>query len=156
VGIVLLLLGEMALAWPRSSVTWFRWAIPVLLLSLPVSLFAKNGNKFVLAQLEHEGAWDPYPGVDQRILQSIKQMTNIPFAPQRSRVSLDTDDVFEQPFLLIKGNSALSFNEGEKRRLKQFIDRGGFVFLMTPWPNRGDSFHNRCEPFWGSSIPIAL
>jgi hypothetical protein len=59
----------------------------------------------------------------------VATMTNIPFAPERYVVTLDEPSLFDSPFLVIKGNSAFQFSRSEKIQLKQFIDRGGFVFI---------------------------
>jgi hypothetical protein len=88
-----------------------------------------KGNQFVLSQLKHDGAWDPYPLAYEKIFQMIQQMTNIPFDANRKIVSLGDNEVFNSPFLFVKGNSRLNLSSQEKRNLKQFIDRGGFVFF---------------------------
>lgn len=106
-----------------------RFFLMMLLLSMPLNIFSGSENKFVYAQLQHAGAWDPYPHVHERILQMVKSMTNIPFQPDRKVVTLGSAHLFETPFLLIKGNSAFRISKEEKIRFKEYIDRGGFVFI---------------------------
>ncbi len=91
--------------------------------------FAGSGNDFVYAQLKYDGPWDPYPSVHERILQMVNNMTNIPFRSERKVVTLTSPTLFESPFLIVKGSEALRFSGEEKTRLKEFIDRGGFVFV---------------------------
>jgi len=91
--------------------------------------FAGSGNRFVYGQLKHDGAWDPYPGVHERVFDTLRSMTNIPYDPQRRDVNLTDAALFETPFLLVKGNSALHFSKEEKTRLRRYIDRGGFVIF---------------------------
>lgn len=107
-----------------------KFAVAMLLMTLVASpIFPGTGNNFVYAQLKYDGAWDPYPNVHDRIFQMVKSLTNIPFEPERKVVTLSGPELFEQPFLLIKGNSELRFSKDEKLQLKEFIDRGGFVFI---------------------------
>lgn len=128
-----LVLALLLLVFMTESLLAFRWGKRVSLVLLtalfPSLLFAGHGNRFVYAQLKHSGAWDPYPQVHQAIFEMIQTMTNIPFAPERKVVALSDPTLFESPFLIVKGNSALQISESEKRHLKQFIDRGGFVFF---------------------------
>ena len=91
--------------------------------------FAGAGNNFVYTQLKYDGAWDPYPGVYERVLDMITQMTNIPVVRERRVVTLNDPGLFDFPFLLVAGNAALRFSPEEKSHLKQFIDRGGLVFF---------------------------
>lgn len=92
-------------------------------------LFAGAGNRFVYSQLKHDGAWDPYPQVHERVFEMLRSMTNIPIDPSRRAVSLADDRLFDAPFLLVKGNAALRLSKDEKLRLRRYIDRGGFVFF---------------------------
>jgi hypothetical protein len=59
----------------------------------------------------------------------IRSMTNIPMVPERKIVRLSDPGLFESPFLLVKGSAALRLSKDDKSHLKQFIDRGGFVFF---------------------------
>lgn len=115
---------ETILGWRGKTVAAFSF----LLLFSP-HLKAGSGNDFVYVQLKHGGAWDPYPGVHERIFQMMKSMTNIRFLPERKTPALGSPTLFDHPFLLIKGNSELTLSLNEKNQLKEFIDRGGFVFI---------------------------
>lgn len=101
---------------------------------------AGSGNRFVFGQLRHAGAWDPYPQVHNRVLQTLTEMTNIPVESDRRVVSLSDDRLFETPFLLVKGNSALQVSKEEKVRLRRYIDRGGFVFFDDTLADSGGPF----------------
>jgi len=119
-----------------------KWRIFLILWLLyqPVGVFAGEGNNFCFAQLRHDGAWDPYPNVPAAILEMVRSYTNIPFSPERKIVSLADESIFEYPFFIVKGNSALKFSPGEKRNLKIFIDRGGTVFFDDTLADRSGDF----------------
>ncbi len=96
---------------------------------LRIGVAAHAANHFEFRQLKYDGAWDPYPNVQDSIFGMVHTMTNIPFEPQRVVVTLKSPQLFDNPFLIIKGNAALTFDAEEKRQLKTFIDRGGLVFI---------------------------
>lgn len=100
-----------------------------LVVVAPGFLPAGSGNRFVYGQLRHDGAWDPYPSVHERVFETVRGMTNIPVDPARRVLALKDDALYETPFLLVKGSAALRFTADEKVRLKRYIDRGGFVFF---------------------------
>lgn len=129
-GLFFLFIAETLLGWTLKK---RQEALALMLCAViafaPVPARAGAGNKFVFAQLKHDGAWDPYPSVHERLLQMVKAMTNIPFRPERKVLSLDDRDLFDYSFLLVKGNSPLMFSRDDKRRLKEYIDRGGLVFF---------------------------
>lgn len=132
-----LLIIETVLAWPRK-----KWAMALFLLLFPTLSFSAQGNQFVFAQLKYEGAWDPYPNIHEPILEMVRGMTNIPFGSERKVLSLLDNDLFEYPFLLIKGSSAVKFSENEKKQLKLYIDRGGFVLIDDSVGDSRSSFSN--------------
>jgi hypothetical protein len=104
-------------------------ALASFLFLISVRPLSAAGNDFVYQQLQYNGAWDPYPEAHDTVLQMLHAMTNIPLSPARRVVTLKDDTVFENPFLLVKGNGALPFSNDEKTKLKQYIDRGGFIFF---------------------------
>lgn len=90
---------------------------------------SEGGSDFVYAQLKYDGNWDPYPRVYEQILNTVGSMTNIPHVREKAVVTLSGPDLFAHPFLVVQGNSGFSPTEVEKKNLKLFIDRGGFVFF---------------------------
>jgi len=112
----------------------------LLLLVVASPLTGGVGNRFVWVQLKYKGAWDPYSQVHESVFGHIRQMTNIPFEPERKIVTLNDPNLFEYPFLLIKGNAAFKISKKEKVRLKQYIDRGGFVFFDDTLADRQSQF----------------
>lgn len=135
--VLLLVVAETFLSWPgrrRQAVA----AIALLMFVFPVQ--SGYGNRFVYAQLKHEGAWDPYPNVHRDILSMVGQMTNIPFVPERQTVRLTDPRLFEFPFVIVKGNSAIRFSAEEKKKLKTYIDRGGLIFFDDTLGEKNSEF----------------
>lgn len=105
------------------------WLGGALVAAAVAAAWAGSGNRFVLGQLKHDGAWDPYPQVHERVFETLTAMTNIPVDPSRRAVTLSDDKIFDTPFLLVKGNGPLRLSRDEKLRLRRYIDRGGFVLF---------------------------
>jgi len=128
--------------------------VPLLfLLVFSPASFGGYGNNFVYTQLKYKGAWDPYPGIHQRIFETVTKMTNIPMAPKRKVVELMDPKIFETPFLLIKGNSQIKLSKNEKKRLKQYINRGGFVLIDDTLAQPGGSFGVSVRRLMGELFP---
>ncbi|MCB4755646.1 MAG: DUF4159 domain-containing protein [Elusimicrobia bacterium] len=126
--LIVLFLLETLIGWKLKDVEKVFGAILLVILLSP-GLQAGTGNNFIYTQLKYDGAWDPYPQINQKIDEMVRSMTNIPIGPDRKVVTLTDPALFEIPFLLVKGNSEFRVSPPEKRRLKQFIDQGGFVFF---------------------------
>lgn len=124
--IILFLLVETILGWPLVRKTAFACVLVFFSLNM---VSATEGNRFVLTQLKYDGNWDPYPTAHEGLFDMITQMTNIPLVRARRVVELSSPELYDTPSLLVKGNSAVNFSAKEKSRLKQYIDRGGFVFF---------------------------
>jgi hypothetical protein len=102
--------------------------------------YAHAADEFIYTQIKHSGAWDPYPSAHEKVFEMIISMTNIPIQPERRVITLTDPLLFESTFILVKGNSGLSLSSQEKSRLKQFIDRGGFVFFDDTLADSASSF----------------
>lgn len=122
--IILFLLIETVVAWPMK-----RAALACVLVFFTVLASAEQGNRFVYTQLKYNGNWDPYPTAHNGLFEMILNTTNIPLAKERRVVDLLNPNLFETTALVVKGNEKFSLSAREKTALKQFIDRGGFVFF---------------------------
>jgi hypothetical protein len=57
-------------------------------------------------------------------------------------VALDSEALFNHPFVVFSGEKAFSLSDAEKQNLKAYVDRGGFVLASAGCSNRAwaDSF----------------
>ncbi|MEX1033687.1 MAG: DUF4159 domain-containing protein [Cellvibrionaceae bacterium] len=120
----------------------------------PVSLF-EGEFSFVRLRYDSEYAgggfrfgssWSiDYPAADENFLRAVTRLTNIKINSQPIVRRLDDEDIFNYPFLyaLELGNSGgVSFNEVEMRNLREYLLRGGFLFIDDFWGTREwDNFY---------------
>lgn len=102
-------------------------------------------NEFYFARLRYSnvrasgmwamrGSWSvDYPKADRQFLQGVRRLTRINANSMERVVDLDGDEIFNYPFLYVVEPGHWNLSEKQARKLREFIDRGGF--LMT------DDFH---------------
>jgi hypothetical protein len=83
---------------------------------------------FVFAQLKHGGQWDTNPSAAANLLKALKASggTNVKF--KRVDVDLSTTDLFSYPFLYMTGHDDFKWSDDEVKKLKAFVENGGFLF----------------------------
>lgn len=100
-----------------------------ILLFLPFLLSGATGNRFVFAQLERPGRWDPYPDVWGWGAVFLRQTTRLDPVDERRVLRLSDDALFESPFLVVAGRGGLEISETDLARLRDYLAAGGLVFL---------------------------
>ena len=97
-----------------------------------------TGEKFVFIRLKYPGG-DWYTNLvdyyrwpsDLRFTQMLDRQTNIDVAlysnPQF--VSIDDDYLFGYPYLFVTGHVGFRFSREQKWRLKEYLERGGFLHI---------------------------
>jgi hypothetical protein len=66
-----------------------------------------------------------------RFLTDVAQQTSLRVNPKFSPVRLDTDGLFDYPFCVMSGNENFSLTQKERKQLRQYLTRGGFL-LVSP------------------------
>jgi hypothetical protein len=118
------------------------FAIPFFLNSQFIILNSEEvpENRFVFAQLQHAGQWDPYPTVWDQASLFLKQTTSVSPWPQRRVLSLDDPLLFESPFLALTGRGAPVFSENQIETLRIYLSGGGFLFIDNTEAERNSPF----------------
>jgi hypothetical protein len=80
-------------------------------------------------------------------LDDVGRNTKIQIERQFSQVSLDSQDLFGFPFVIMTGEGAFELNEAELENLRTYIRRGGFVLASAGCssPNWAESFKAAIE-----------
>ena len=76
-----------------------------------------------------------YPAADRNFLRGVRRLTNIHVNREPIVMRLDDDRIFEYPFLymLEVGRQGIQFSEKEMYNLREYLLRGGFLFIDDFW-----------------------
>jgi hypothetical protein len=89
-----------------------------------------RAREFVWATAQYEsGDWDSAPLVGINITDSVARYTSIKVSPTPAIVSLSSADVLRFPFLFLTGHLPVRFTEAERGNVRDFVERGGFLFV---------------------------
>lgn len=77
---------------------------------------------------------------DRQFIQGLRRLTRVDARSVEQIVDVDSDEMYDWPWLYAVGAGDWIFNEAQADRLKQFFERGGFLMV--------DDFHNERE--WAS------
>jgi hypothetical protein len=115
-------------AWPEPSRVEKD---PVLSTCFALLFLAKGRRPVVLAQVKHEPGedWNNHRNALFNLVSYVEQawqreLTYQVVDPKPASV----EDLLETPVLYISGREAPQFSKDEKLHLRQYVDRGGFIF----------------------------
>lgn len=84
----------------------------------------------VVARLRYGGGGDWYndPSVIPNLCAEIGKRTGISVSQREAVVSLEDAELFQHPFLFMTGHGNVSFSEEEARKLRLYLEAGGFLY----------------------------
>ena len=83
-----------------------------------------------------------YPDADRNLMLRISQLTTMPIRtdsrgrPEHLVVELTDDALFQCPFLFMSDVGTIGINPDEAERLRQYLLRGGFLWVDDFWGSR--------------------
>jgi hypothetical protein len=84
------------------------------------------------------GSWSrDYPKADRQFLMAMKRLTRIQGRSTEQIVDLDSDDIFNYPWVYAVQVANWSFTDAEARRLHDYLLKGGFLMV--------DDFHGTAD-----------
>ena len=87
-------------------------------------------SKFFFTRLQYNsGDWNVDQRMPSNLMHSLIQYTKIPVDTQERIVPLNSAQLFESPFCYLSGHKLVEFDEDEARNFKDYVKRGGFVFV---------------------------
>lgn len=108
--------------------------ILILVLFTPIELAhsqqAGVSSALKIARLKYSGGGDWYndPSADVNLLKFIRQNTGLDVDPRYEFVEIGSENFFSYPFVFITGHGNIVFNENEVRRLRTYLENGGFLY----------------------------
>lgn len=88
-------------------------------------------SQFRIARLKYSGGGDWYndPSAEVNLLKFVRENTSIDADPRYYFVDLAGEDLFSYPFLFMTGHGNVVFSDSEARRLREYLLRGGFLYI---------------------------
>jgi hypothetical protein len=87
-------------------------------------------KEFVFATAGYEsGDYESAPLLSANLIDSIARYTSLPVAPKGETAFLGTPQIFEYPFLWLTGHLPVRFTDAERKNLKRYVERGGFLVI---------------------------
>ena len=84
------------------------------------------------------GSWSrDYPKADRQFLMALKRLTRIEARPTEQVVDLDSDDIFNYPWVYAVQVANWTFTDAEAKRLHDYLTKGGFLMV--------DDFHGTAD-----------
>lgn len=89
-----------------------------------------QGNTFTFVRLRYRsGDWDTDQRMPSNLLNSLIEYTTIAVAPQEKVIDLSSPEIFQYPFCYLSGHKLVQFDAQEAANFKQYVNRGGFIFV---------------------------
>jgi hypothetical protein len=90
-----------------------------------------SSSAFVIARLKYSGGGDWYndQSAEVNLLEYIRQNTTMNVRPTFEYVDLASDNIFDFPLLFMTGHGNITISDGEARRLRSYLDNGGFLYI---------------------------
>jgi hypothetical protein len=91
----------------------------------------KGTSMFKLARLKYAGGGDWYndPSAEINMMKYLKQNTTIDVGEADFySVDVNSDEIFNYPFIILTGHGNISFSDIELARLRKYCDSGGFLY----------------------------
>jgi hypothetical protein len=92
---------------------------------------AKVSSSFKIVRLKYSGGGDWYndPSAEVNMMDYLKKSTNIDVDDSKFYyVDISSDAIYDFPFLLITGHGNINFSDDEVKRLRTYLERGGFLY----------------------------
>jgi hypothetical protein len=87
------------------------------------------------------GNWESAALLPQNVIDVVAKYTAIPINPSGVNVRIESHEVFEYPFLFITGHLPVFFTPSERANLKEYVRRGGFLFIDDHNHDIDGAFH---------------
>ena len=78
-----------------------------------------------------------YPKADRQFLIALRRLTRIQARPTEQVVDLDSDEIFNYPWVYAVQVQTWTFTEPEAKRLREYLLKGGFIMV--------DDFHGATD-----------
>jgi hypothetical protein len=87
-------------------------------------------SALTVARVKYSGGGDWYndPSAEVNLLRFVQRQTAIDVNPRYEFVELSSEKLYSYPVLFLTGHGNISFSEYEAQRLRNYLERGGFLY----------------------------
>ncbi|NPV14709.1 DUF4159 domain-containing protein [candidate division WOR-3 bacterium] len=114
-------------------------------------------GQFQIARLKYGGGGDWYndPELIPNLCQEINRRTSIKMSTDEAQVSLIDEKLYQYPFLFMTGHGNVSFSDEEVRRLRHYLEAGGFLYADDDY-GMDESFRREMKKVFPNSDLVEL
>jgi len=87
----------------------------------------KTRDQLVIAQIVHQGDWDPTPHALPNLMKYIQANTTLSVQFKRETIDLNNVDIFKHPVLYITGIRNFELSKSQVARLRSYLTNGGVL-----------------------------
>ncbi len=88
-------------------------------------------GEITIGQIMHDGDWDPAPPAIPNLMRFVSQNTTGNVVYGSRPIKLADDDLSARPFLYLTGHLDFHFTDAERKKLKSYLERGGFLLVCN-------------------------
>jgi len=92
---------------------------------------AVQRGAFQLAQIKHDGDWNPDASVVPNILQHLKENTRLRVSFARDAVTFSHAGLFDYSALFVTGHAAFTWSKDDVANLRAYLRKGGFLLAES-------------------------
>jgi hypothetical protein len=104
--------------------------LALLLASAGLAQQPQVSSALTIARIKYAGGGDWYndPSAEVNLLKFVGQNSSINVNPRYEFVEIMSENFFAYPFVYMTGHGNVSFSEAEVRRLRTYLENGGFLY----------------------------
>ena len=91
----------------------------------------RNLGRIQIARLHYDGGGDWYcdPSALANWMELLEARTGIPTVGTEAVVTLDSEDLYQYPFLYISGHGRIALTDDDLAELRRYLEAGGFLYV---------------------------
>jgi hypothetical protein len=104
----------------------------------------------LIPKLTHGGGSDDAPNAVRNLERYLEKQLEIRIDPQPLKIAPDNEKLFDHPLVFLHGRRAFRFNSAERKSLRAYLERGGFMFAdaICAQPEFAESFRKEIQEIY--------
>jgi hypothetical protein len=94
----------------------------------PKSDLKPERGALLIPKLTHGGGSDDAPNAVRNLERYLEKQAEIRIDPKPLLIAPDNEKLYDYPLVFLHGRRAFRFNAAERKALREYVERGGFIF----------------------------